>query len=143
MNKLFFLGVFVVLGVLSFFVIFSDICIGCAPTGKVIAKEPEIMSLSAIEFSRNHKEGVLLDIRTPEEFGEGHIEGASNLDFYSSGFRADLDSLDKDGVYFIYCRSGSRTSQTKILMESLGFKNVYDLRGGILAWSSANLPLKI
>lgn len=142
MKKLLFLGVFVLLGGLSFFVFSSGICIGCAPTGKVVATKPEIVSLSAFEFSQNHKEGVLIDIRTPEEFNSGHLEGAVNLDFYSPSFRADLDSLGRDGFYFIYCRSGSRTSQAKILMESLGFNNVYALRGGVLAWNSAGLPLK-
>lgn len=131
-------GIVGVLG-LIFVVLFATDC--CSATSKVVSSEVNIMGLSVVDFNKNHKNGVLIDIRTPEEFASGNLEGSLNLDFYSSTFRADLDSLDKNGVYFIYCRSGSRTSQTKIIMRSLGFKNVYDLNGGILAWSSAGLPL--
>ena len=82
---------------------------------------------------KNSDEIILIDIRTKEEFYENHISGAINIDFYGNNFRENLNKLDKNLNYLIYCRSGSRTSQTLLLMEELGFKNVFDLDGGIIS----------
>ncbi len=84
---------------------------------------------------------VILDVRTIEEFDEGHIAGAELLDFYRSDFSARLDELDKDQPYLIYCRSGNRSGQTRAIMEDLGFTDVVDVDGGVLAWSDAGLTL--
>lgn len=84
---------------------------------------------------------VILDVRTLEEFAEGHIDDATMLDFYRDDFAAELALLDKDVPYVLYCRSGNRSGQTLELMEGLGFQNVQDLDGGVLGWQSAGLPL--
>jgi len=80
---------------------------------------------------------VLNDIRTPQEFNSVHIKGAQDLDFYAGTFESELDALDKNENYLIYCRSGSRTSKTLDMMEDLGFREVYDLQGGINTWKSS------
>ena len=85
---------------------------------------------------------VVLDIRTPDEFAEGHIGGSSNLDFYEPDFAASLDALDKDLPYFVYCRSGNRSSQALETMKDLGFTEVYELDGGIITWAEAGLPIE-
>ncbi|MFP4567601.1 MAG: rhodanese-like domain-containing protein [Candidatus Woesearchaeota archaeon] len=105
--------------------------------------KPIIRSASTSEFNSmlNSKDVVLIDIRTPDEFNSGHINGAMNLDFYSSTFKEELDLLDKSKTYLIYCRTGSRTGQTLNIMKNLGFSEVYDLSGGIVAWQSNNFPL--
>lgn len=77
---------------------------------------------------------LLLDVRTPEEFAEGHIEGARNLNFFDSDFREQLDKLDKEEPIFIYCRSGNRSGKAGKIMQELGFEQVYDLEGGYMAW---------
>jgi rhodanese-related sulfurtransferase len=84
---------------------------------------------------------TVLDLRTPEEFAEGHLEGATMIDFYSSTFADEIAALDRDGEYLIYCRSGNRSGQAFSLMAQLGFEQVYDLDGGVLAWGAAGLPL--
>ena len=83
---------------------------------------------------------VIIDVRTPEEFAGGHIENAINIDYYASTFESDINALDKDKAYLIYCRSGNRSGQALDIMEDLGFQEVYDLGGGINAWKSAGLP---
>ena len=85
---------------------------------------------------------VVLDVRTPEEFDEVRLADASNLDFYAADFADRLDGLDKTLPYFIYCRSGNRSGQTLDMMRDLGFDEVYNLDGGIIAWNEAGLPVE-
>ena len=110
-------------------------------TGQVIATTPVYETLAPITFNEQSQQGTLLDIRTPQEFNSGRILGSSNIDFYSPNFEEKLDSLDKSETYYIYCRTGSRTSQTLTLMRELGFQNVYELEGGITNWASQGLPI--
>jgi rhodanese-related sulfurtransferase len=84
---------------------------------------------------------VVLDIRTPEEFAGGHLPGAVNLDFYEPDFRQQLAELDRDVPYILYCRSGNRSGQARQMMQELGFADVVDVAGGIVAWQQAGLPL--
>ncbi len=84
---------------------------------------------------------VLLDVRTPEEFADGHVDGATLIDFYGADFADQLAELDRDASYVVYCRSGNRSGQTVDLMQQLGFTDVQDVEGGVLAWADAGLPL--
>ncbi len=86
-------------------------------------------------------EVVLLDVRTPDEFNEAHVPDSVNIDFYATNFAAQLDELPKDVPYVVYCRSGNRSSSTMDIMRDLGFTEVWDVDGGIIAWSEADLPL--
>ncbi len=83
---------------------------------------------------------VILDVRTPQEFESGHIEGAIMLDFYRDDFADELAKLDPDVPYLLYCNSGNRSGQAATLMDQLGFADVADIDGGIVAWNTANLP---
>ena len=87
-------------------------------------------------------DAVLLDIRTPEEFAGPRIEGATNIDFYAADFADQLRALDPDATYVVYCRSGNRSSQARGVFEELGFADVSDVRGGIVSWHEAGLPLE-
>jgi rhodanese-related sulfurtransferase len=84
---------------------------------------------------------VVLDVRTPEEFAEGHLDGAVLVDFYATDFVDQLAALDTDVPYLVYCRSGNRSGETLGVMEQLGFSSVVDVDGGIVAWSGAGLPV--
>ena len=84
---------------------------------------------------------VILDVRTPEEFAEGHIEGTIMVDFCGEDFDAQLAALDPDVPYVLYCRSGNRSGQTTAKMEAIEFESVDDIDGGILAWTDAGLLL--
>jgi len=78
--------------------------------------------------------GVLIDVRTPEEFAEGHIPGAINIDYNNENFEKGIDSLKKDIPYQVYCRSGKRSSYAADIMTKKGFKKIDNLEGGILGW---------
>ncbi|MFZ9016595.1 MAG: rhodanese-like domain-containing protein, partial [Ilumatobacteraceae bacterium] len=76
---------------------------------------------------------TLLDVRQPEEYAEGHVEGAELIDFYEPTFAERIAALDRDRDYIVYCRSGNRSGQALELMEQLGFGRVWELEGGVLA----------
>ena len=80
---------------------------------------------------------VILDVRTPEEFSEGHLDGATMLDFYEADFADRVGELDPDVPYLLYCRSGNRSGQTTSIMSELGFTDVAEVDGGIVAWNAA------
>ena len=89
-------------------------------------------------FNQQLSENIILDVRTKEECSESKIPGSLNIDYYSENFKDNLDSLDKNLNYYIYCRSGNRSGKTVIILRDKGFKNVYNLEGGILAWKKEN-----
>jgi rhodanese-related sulfurtransferase len=105
-------------------------------------------SVTLVEVARGRELAVdaavtVIDVRTPEEFAEGHIEGAQLIDFNAEGFADKIDKLDRAKAYFVYCRSGNRSGQATALMKEMGFARVYDLDGGVVAWSADGAPLVI
>jgi rhodanese-related sulfurtransferase len=90
---------------------------------------------------RGDSDHVVLDVRTAEEFADGHLEDAINIDFYAADFAASIADLDRSDTYILYCRSGNRSGSTRQLMEELGFEHVHDVAGGIVAWEQAGLPI--
>ncbi len=82
---------------------------------------------------------VVLDVRTPEEFEQGHIRKAVNLDFRAKDFEAQIAKLDRAKKYLVHCKSGGRSTSSLRVFEKLGFADVTHLDGGILAWESAGL----
>lgn len=85
---------------------------------------------------------VLLDIRTPEEHGMGHIPGSHLLDFYGPNFEAELGKLPRNAPILLYCRSGNRSGQAIRTMQSMGFTEVRHLAGGIVSWQAEARPLQ-
>ena len=81
------------------------------------------------------KKGIVLDVRTPEEFKNSRIPNSVNIDFYNpQNFMLEIEKLDKDNNYYIYCRTGVRSANSCTLMKELGFKNTFNLIGGIVEW---------
>ena len=112
--------------------------------GQTVNQVTSIKSIPPLEFKKYMDSGEykVIDIRTFEEFYEGHLANASQNDYYQSIlFDRYLESLDKNDKYLIYCRTGNRTGETLRIMQEKGFKNVADLDGGIVAWSQAGLPI--
>lgn len=103
----------------------------------IFEKVSVIEAYGLIQNNLTNPEFVIMDVRTAEEFGSGHIEGAVNIDFYASSFESQLDMLDKEKVYLVYCRSSNRGGQTMEKMENMGFAEVYNMSGGINAWNNA------
>jgi len=83
----------------------------------------------------------VIDVRTPGEFAEGHIEGATLIDFYEPDFADRIAELDRETEYVVYCRSGNRSGQATAMMADEGFTAVDDVDGGIVAWEAAGLPV--
>ena len=86
-------------------------------------------------------EVTVVDVRTPEEFADGHLDGALLIDFYADTFADRLAELDVDGTHLLYCRSGNRSGQATAIMTELGHERVYDLEGGVIAWDGQGQPL--
>lgn len=86
------------------------------------------------------KTPAVIDIRTPDEFKEGHIEGAKNIDFRSPTFAADVAKLDKTKPYIVHCAAGSRSTKSLEIFKKEGFKTILHLNGGFNEWSKQGLP---
>lgn len=84
---------------------------------------------------------VVLDVRTPDEFKEGHIAGAVNVDFNDDKFSAAVAKLDKDKTYVVHCQGGGRSGRSLETFKKLGFKNIVHLDGGFAGWRKASLPV--
>lgn len=104
---------------------------------------PTNTSLTASEFSKNieSNDGAkIIDVRTPQEFENGHIQYAINFDWNGSDFDKQIATLDKEAPLFVYCLSGGRSSSAASHLRSNGFKEVYELNGGMMQWRAAGLP---
>ena len=110
---------------------------GCSSSGSA---SPQ---LGIEEFAAKTAEAnvVVLDVRTPAEFAEGHLANAINIDFQSGNFESEISTLDKNATYAVYCRSGNRSGQAVKVMADLGFTDLYDMDGGVIDWEAAGKPL--
>lgn len=80
---------------------------------------------------------VILDVRTPEEFAEGHIPGASNISVTDSDFEKKVSKLDKKKTLLVYCRSGKRSVIASNKLLQLGFQHICNLENGFISWQAA------
>lgn len=81
-----------------------------------------------------HSRSLLIDVRTPAEFKEGHLPHAINIDWLSADFNKAFDSISKRKKIYVYCRSGKRSEMAASRLDSLGFKRVVNLKGGYKAY---------
>lgn len=84
---------------------------------------------------------TVIDVRTPAEYAQGHVDGAVNIDVEGATFQADIAQLDKGGTYAVYCHSGRRSALATDAMGQAGFTNVYNLNGGIADLQAAGAPM--
>jgi phage shock protein E len=103
---------------------------------------PQLVEVAEAEKLIAAKKVVVLDVRTPAEFADGHIAGATNVDFRDKDFQAKLARLDKNQPYLVHCAIGGRSAKASKLMTRLDFKSVYDLKGGLEAWKKADKPVE-
>jgi len=115
--------------------------ISCAQSTS--AKKSDKVSLIAPqELKEKLGEDIqLIDVRTPQEFAEGHLKGAILIDYTQSDFMNKMSKLDKSKDLYIYCRSGNRSGKASRKLKSMGFPKVYDLKGGILNWNQNNMKV--
>lgn len=93
-----------------------------------------------IQTKRTNPHLVILDVRTPREFFQGHLGNAINIDFYAETFRQEINQLDREKTYLIYCRRGVRSDLALRLMQEMGFQPVYNLLGGTARWQREGFP---
>ncbi len=112
---------------------------------KAIAPENlgTIHKASVAEFKKaiDGEIGTLVDVRTPEEFAKGHIEGAVNINFKKRTFPSYISAIAKDKPVLIYCRSGNRSGKAAFIMQALGFNDVYDLTSGYKGWNADKMSV--
>ena len=107
--------------------------------------------VSTIDFAEKVKtiEGTvnedyyLLDVRTPEEYAEGHLFDAKNINFYDDDFKDQMAALKKDKTVLVYCRSGGRSGKAVTILEELGFTTIYDLEDGFNGWKESKLDFDV
>ena len=110
-----------------------------------VSEPPSVVHLdaSAAADLLQKKSGVtVIDVRTPEEFASGSIQGARNMDIQSSAFISKVEKLDTQASYLVYCRSGNRSAQALKIFEQEKFAKIYHLDGGVKAWTKAGLKLE-
>jgi rhodanese-related sulfurtransferase len=98
----------------------------------------------ASEFAAQHENVIILDVRTPLEYEMSHITGAVNVDVQNESFADNAIALDPSKTYIVHCTrnpAGGRSSRALEALQDLGFKNLYSLEGGYVAWQEAELPL--
>lgn len=102
-----------------------------------------ITNMNATDFSKKIQESgvVLLDVRTPGEFSQGHIQGAMNIDVEASTFNSEIVKLDKTKTYAVYCHSGRRSGIATTAMAALGFKHLFNLQNGISDWMAHGMMM--
>lgn len=105
----------------------------------------KVYDVSTSEFQKAMElsKMTLVDVRTPEEYAEGHIEGAITINWYKRTFRNYVLNIPQDKPILIYCRTGNRTGKTATALQSLGFKEIYNLEKGIKQWKIENAPTTI
>lgn len=101
-------------------------------------------TISADEFEAKINENAqaqIADVRTPGEYSDGHIKGAVNIDWNNAAFETEIEKFDKEKPVFVYCLSGGRSAGAVSKMKSIGFKQIYELEGGMRSWYNKNKPV--
>jgi rhodanese-related sulfurtransferase len=101
-------------------------------------------ALQPKEFSEQcyAENAILVDVRTPQEYADGHLKGSVQMDYLGDNFNEQLKTLDKNKSIYLYCRSGGRSGNTQEELIKQGYKHVYNLDGGVDAWKKTGLPVE-
>jgi len=118
----------------------------CSEAQKKSNKQNKAMfqNLNPDEFEKGiaQADAIIIDVRTPMEYNEGHIKNSKLIDVSDRDFESQIEKLDKNKAYYVYCRSGGRSSNASQIMVEKGFTKVYNLRGGIIAWANSGKNLQ-
>ena len=111
----------------------------------VMAQAQKIVQISSIEVStliNKDKKWIVLDVRTPAEFKEGHIKNAVNIDINADDSHQKIDKLNKNAKYIVHCRSNHRSGLAVEYMSKQGFKTIYQMSDGYTGWSTNKQPIE-
>jgi phage shock protein E len=124
----------------SIVVLFMSLLAACGNGQTNTADGSIAENVNVEQFSTHIGTAQLVDVRTPAEWNEGIMEGAKMFNFYEDDFQKNLETLDKEKPVAVYCKVGGRSGQAMAKMRELGFKEVYNLDGGMDAWKRAGKP---
>lgn len=102
----------------------------------------EVDGAKAAEVLASDPSITVLDVRTAEEFAEGHIKGAVNIDFNADDFETKIAALDPAKPYLVHCASGGRSGQALPVFENLRFHRLYHLSSGFGGWVADGQPVE-
>ncbi|MFW6450566.1 MAG: rhodanese-like domain-containing protein [Nanoarchaeota archaeon] len=102
----------------------------------------DVTAEKAKELLDGNHDIIVVDVRTKSENKQERICDGLNIDFYSENFEGQISKLSKNKKYFLYCRTGSRSSYVLQMMKNLGFTNVYHLKTGIMGWKNKGFSVK-
>ena len=111
-------------------------------------QENQVKEVSALEAyalmqkNSDNPDFITIDIRTPGEYKEGYLKGAVNINFFSGTFKEDIAKLDRSKTYFIYCRSGNRSSRALSIFKELEFTHIFHMTNGINEWNAEGLHVE-
>ena len=111
-----------------------------------ILENNTVIKLNATTFYQSinrDKFSQIIDVRTPEEFSEGFIANAINVNWNDNSFDAEVLKFNKTKPVYVYCLAGGRSASASTKLKKLGYITVYDLKGGMNAWRNANLPVQL
>ncbi len=122
--------------ILFFFAtIFVSSCIGQSTEGFVSVKPQEFS-----EKLEKSPEAILIDVRTPQEYADGHLKNATNINWNGDDFGKQVAELDKSKPIFIYCLSGGRSKAAANFLKQEGFTDIVEMDGGMMKWRSEKMP---
>ncbi len=110
---------------------------------KKVENEVTKVTIEEMQTIMKSEDVQLIDVRTPEEYQEGYILNAQNIDYNSPTFEEDITKLDKSKPVLLYCKSGNRSGKSSKIFFEAGFKTIYDLEGGITEWIDKGLEVKV
>ncbi|MEZ0388391.1 MAG: rhodanese-like domain-containing protein [Verrucomicrobium sp.] len=113
-----------------------------AMASSAFSAEPKDVDPAAAEKLIKEGKVTVLDVRTKDEFDEGHIKGAMNVDFKKADFEKQLAGLDKSKSYLVHCQAGGRSTASMKIFEKLGFQSIFHLNDGFMAWEEAGKPVQ-
>ena len=104
---------------------------------------PTVADLSTADFQKKlttDNTAIILDVRTPQEYANGHLANATAINFFDTDFKEKASKLDKTKPVYVYCAVGGRSAKASKVLQESGFKTVYNLLGGFNGWTAAGLP---
>lgn len=110
----------------STIILFTNSCKQVQTTSPANFKNIEM----AEYLEQNQQDAMLIDVRTPEEYADGAIEGSINIDYKNENFKNMIAQFDHSKPYLLYCRSGARSASASQVMIDMGFKNITNIKGG-------------
>ncbi|MDF1570575.1 MAG: thioredoxin domain-containing protein [Bacteroidales bacterium] len=120
--------------------------IGMLLVAAIASGQPEKVSQlhsSELQSILENERVTLIDVRTPTEFANGHIEDAGQLNYYALDFKKKLLLLPKDKPVYLYCNTGYRSQRAAEILVKNGYENVYNLERGIMEWELLDLAVVV